>query len=42
MTGLEAWLSACADRGGRPPDDLAPWLPWSMDAPRRRELAAPT
>lgn len=39
---LEAWLSACADHGGRPPEDLAPWLPWSMDAPRRRELAAPT
>ena len=39
---LEGWLSACADHGGRPPEDLAPWLPWSMDAPRRRELAAPT
>ena len=39
---LQDWLSACADRGGRPPDDLTPWLPWSMDAPRRRELAAPT
>ncbi len=39
---LEAWLSACADHGGRPPEDLTPWLPWSMDAPRRREMAAPT
>ena len=39
---LEAWLSACADHGGRPPEDLAPWLPWSMDPPRRREMAAPT
>lgn len=39
---LEAWLSACADHGGRPPDDLTPWLPWSMAAPRRREMAAPT
>ena len=39
---LQNWLAACADRGGRPPDDLTPWLPWSMDAPRRRELAAPT
>ena len=39
---LDAWLAACAGRGGRPPDDLAPWLPWSMDDARRRELAAPT
>ena len=39
---LEGWLMACAHNGGRPPDDLAPWLPWSMDDARRRELAAPT
>ena len=39
---LEAWLEACAHNGGRPPQDLAPWLPWSMDEARRRELAAPT
>ena len=39
---LQNWLAACADNGGRPPDDLTPWLPWSMDDPRRRELAAPT
>ena len=39
---LQGWLTACAEHGGRPPDDLAPWLPWSMDAPRRRGLAAPT
>ena len=39
---LQNWLAACADHGGRPPDDLAPWLPWSMDETRRRELAAPT
>ena len=38
---LDAWLAACAGNGGRPPDDLAPWLPWSMDDARRRELAAP-
>ncbi len=38
---LDAWLAACAHNGGRPPDDLAPWLPWSMDDVRRRELAAP-
>ena len=39
---LEGWLAACAQNGGRPPEDLAPWLPWSMDEARRRELAAPT
>ena len=38
---LDAWLAACAENGGRPPDDLAPWLPWSMDDARRRELTAP-
>ena len=38
---LDAWLAACAGNGGRPPDDLAPWLPWSMDDARRRELTAP-
>ncbi len=39
---LEAWLAACAENGGRPPADLSPWLPWSMDDARQRELAAPT
>ncbi len=38
---LEAWLTACAENGGQPPDDLSPWLPWSMSEARRRELAAP-
>ena len=36
---LDGWLAACA-RGG-PPGDLSPWLPWSMEAGRRREMAAP-
>ena len=38
---LTAWLTACAQNGGRPPDDLLPWLPWSMSGERRRELMAP-
>ena len=38
---LTAWLSACAHNGGRPPDDPSPWLPWSMDGARRRDLMAP-
>ena len=38
---LEGWLAACADNGARAPDDLSPWLPWSMEVARRRELTAP-
>ena len=38
---LEAWLVACAENGRRPPDDLSPWLPWTMSEVRRRELTAP-
>ena len=38
---LRAWLGACAANGGRPPDGLSPWLPWSMGEAHRRELAAP-
>ena len=35
---LQQWLEACAANGGRPPQDLSPWLPWSMGAARRHEL----
>ena len=38
---LEAWLEACANNDRQPPDDLSPWLPWTMSAERRRELATP-
>ena len=38
---LEQWLNACAHNGGNPPQDLSPWLPWSMSAARKRALAAP-
>ena len=38
---LKAWLTACAKNGGRPPDDLSPWLPWAMGEERRRDLTAP-
>ena len=34
-------LRALVNHRGWPPDDTAAWLPWSMDAARRRELAAP-
>ncbi len=39
-TWLDDWLSACAGNGGQPPEDLSPWLPWSMDEDRRRQLKA--
>ena len=38
---LEAWLEACAKKGGNPPDDLSPWLPWTMGEERRREFMTP-
>ncbi len=38
---LEAWLNACANNGGKPPDDLSPWLPWTMSEARRRKFTAP-
>ena len=37
---LDGWLAACAEGGGRPPDDLSPWLPWSMDAERGSGMTA--
>ena len=37
---LKEWLTACAENGGEPPDDLSPWLPWSMSEERRRKLTA--
>ena len=35
---LQAWLDACTNNGSKPPEDLSPWLPWSMSEERRREL----
>ena len=36
---LGAWLGACAENAGRAPEDLSPWLPWSMCEERRRALS---
>ncbi len=33
------YLDACARNGGRAPENLAPWLPWSMDESRRAQLS---
>jgi transposase len=38
---LRGYLDACADNGGCPPQDLDPFLPWSMDAARRTALSRP-
>ena len=38
---LDAWLAACAANGARPPDDLSPWLPWSMSEDRKRDFMTP-
>ena len=35
---LTEWLETCAVNHGKPPSDLAKWLPWSMDPKRRRSL----
>ena len=31
---LSEYLQACAQAGGRPPDDLAPFIPWRMGEQR--------
>ena len=41
LSWLDTWLAACAENDRKPPDDLSPWLPWSMSEERRRELVAP-
>ena len=38
---LEAWLSVCAQQGGKAPRDLSSWLPWSMSEERKHSLMAP-
>jgi len=38
---LSAYLSACANNGGKAPQEINTFLPWSMDKSRRAELSAP-
>ena len=33
---LTDWLTACAEHGRSPPEDLRPWLPWTMSEHTRR------
>ena len=37
---LEAYLGACAEAGGKPPEALEGFLPWSMPEQRRREWSS--
>lgn len=36
---LTEWLEACAANGRTPPEDLDPWLPWTMTEERRAHFA---
>lgn len=38
---LRAYLQACADHGGRAPKEIRSFLPWTMDAARRKQLSQP-
>ncbi len=38
---LFLYLNTCAENGGNPPEEIAPFLPWEMDEDRRRELSRP-
>jgi transposase len=38
---LSCYLSACAENGASAPQDIAAFLPWSMDEPRRAALSRP-
>ena len=40
LSWLDTWLAACAENDRKPPDDLSPWLPWSMSEERRRAFMA--
>jgi len=39
---LTAYLNACADNGRKAPQEMAPFLPWSMDEARRAYSHQPT
>ena len=38
---LTDYLQACAGNGGRPPQDISPFLPWEMGPARRAQLQGP-
>jgi len=38
---LREYLNACAHHGGRPPQDIRPFLPWEMTEEQRKRLSVP-
>jgi len=38
---LRSYLTACAEHGGQPPDNVKAFVPWEMDATRREQLSRP-
>ena len=36
---LTAYLQACAEAGGKTPEDVEKWLPWNLSAQQRKEMA---
>jgi transposase len=38
---LHSYLTACAENGGQPPVDIAPFIPWEMSEERKQQLARP-
>jgi transposase len=36
---LSAYLQACAEVGGKAPEDVEKWLPWNLTAQQRQEMA---
>lgn len=38
---LTRYLTACAENGGHPPEDIAPFIPWLMTEQRKQQLAKP-
>jgi transposase len=39
---LTRYLTACAEHGGRAPQAIEPFLPWSMEEARRAALSRPS
>ena len=38
---LTAYLTACAEAGGKPPENATAFLPWNLSEEQRRTMAEP-
>lgn len=38
---IQSYLSACAENGGVPPENLDPFIPWQMSEERKQQLTKP-